>query len=75
MKHIDRPTRVLTINEYLIKGEDINLDTLAERFNVSKRTIQRDLDELKLYYADSLAISGKYRYVYYNHTDRTYRLV
>ena len=75
MKQVDRPTRVLTINEYLNKGENFNLDTLAEMFNVSRRTIQRDMDELKLYYADKLTTDGTYHYIYYDHSNRAYRLI
>ena len=75
VKQVDTPTRVLTINEYLNKGKNFNLDSLSKMFNVSKRTIQRDMDELKLFYADKLTTDGTYRYIYYDHSNHAYRLM
>ncbi len=74
MAQVDKPTRVLTINEYLVNGKKVNLDSLAKMFNVSKRTIQRDIDEIKYYYADKVTLDGSYKYLYYDHTDRAYKL-
>lgn len=41
--------RVLNIFERLNKGEEISKTREAKKFQVSKKTIQRDLEEIKLY--------------------------
>jgi len=45
--------RLLSIYERLNKGESVNKDNLATEFNVSKKTIQRDIDDLRAYIAET----------------------
>lgn len=45
--------RLLSIYERLNKGENVNKDNLATEFNVSKKTIQRDIDDLRAYIAET----------------------
>ncbi len=43
MKDLTKPLRLISIFERLNKGEVINKSEEAERFDVSKRAIQRDI--------------------------------
>lgn len=45
--------RLLNIYERLNKGETVNKEKLAEEFGVSPKTIQRDLDDLRAYIAET----------------------
>jgi predicted DNA-binding transcriptional regulator YafY len=45
--------RVLKLYEDLRKGEIVRKDILSKKFKVSAKTIQRDIDELRNYFADS----------------------
>ena len=53
MNNIDFGTnkgfRLLNIYERLNRGENVNKDDLAIEFNVSKKTIQRDINDLRVY--------------------------
>ena len=57
MNNIDFGTnkgfRLLNIYERLNKDEYINKDNLAIEFNVSKKTIQRDIEDLRAYIAET----------------------
>jgi predicted DNA-binding transcriptional regulator YafY len=48
-----KPLRVLSIYERLRRGETISKKKEAERFGVNEKTIQRDIDELRTYIADT----------------------
>lgn len=45
--------RLLNIYERLNKGEIVNKETLADDFGVSLKTIQRDIDDLRAYLAET----------------------
>ena len=45
--------RLLSMYERLNKGEELNKEKLADEFSVSKKTIQRDIDDLRAYLADT----------------------
>ena len=45
--------RLLNIYERLNKGEVVNKETLADDFGVSLKTIQRDIDDLRAYLAET----------------------
>ena len=45
--------RLLNMNDRLKKGEILNKSSLAEEYNVTEKTIQRDIDDLRAYIADS----------------------
>lgn len=57
MNNIDFGTnkgfRLLNIYERLNKDEYINKDNLAIKFNISKKTIQRDIEDLRAYIAET----------------------
>ena len=45
--------RLLNIYERLNKGETVSKETLASDFGVSAKTIQRDIDDLRAYLAET----------------------
>ena len=45
--------RLLNINDRLKRGEVLNKSSLAEEYNVTEKTIQRDIDDLRAYIADA----------------------
>lgn len=49
----DKSFRLLTIYQRLEKGQHLQKKTLANEFKVSDKTIQRDMDDLRSYLADS----------------------
>ncbi len=73
MKDLTKPLRLISIFERLNKGEVINKSEEAERFDVSKRAIQRDIKDLRNYFA------GAYNYnddikILYDRKENGYRL-
>ncbi|WP_022769169.1 MULTISPECIES: HTH domain-containing protein [unclassified Butyrivibrio] len=73
-KSTEKAARLLCINEYLRSGKQINLQSLATEFRVSKRTIQRDLDDIKAFYANQIVRDESYKSVYFDNKTNTYRL-
>ena len=49
----NRLDRILYIQQVLVQGGVLNKQQTADRFGVSEKTIQRDLDTLRNYFADS----------------------
>ena len=45
-------SRVLSIYTKLMDGEVINKASEAEYFGVNQRTIQRDIDDLRMFFGD-----------------------
>jgi predicted DNA-binding transcriptional regulator YafY len=66
--------RLLSIYEMLNKGEVIFKSTLAQSFNVSEKTIQRDIDDLRSYLADT-HFSEREVSIKYDKIQRGYYLV
>ncbi|WP_226618625.1 DeoR family transcriptional regulator [Cytobacillus firmus] len=70
---LKKTIRVLSLFEMLNNGEIIRKKETAERFNVSEKTIHRDLKEINIYYS-------KYKYntlvnsVAYNRVEKGYFL-
>ena len=51
--HNSRLDRILYIQQVLVQGGVLNKQQTADHFGVSEKTIQRDLDTLRNYFADS----------------------
>ena len=66
--------RVLLIRDSLEKGDSVNLQSLATGFNVSKRTVQRDMDDVKAYYANKMLWDNEYKYVFYDAKNNEFKL-
>ena len=45
--------RLLSMYERLNKGEELNKQNLADKFSVSMKTVQRDIDDLRAYLAET----------------------
>lgn len=56
--------RILTIYSKLIQGEIVHKKELAEKFNVSEKTIQRDLEDIRLYFYDNRENLGSKDIIY-----------
>ncbi|WP_051506942.1 helix-turn-helix transcriptional regulator [Saccharibacillus sacchari] len=65
--------RLLNIYELLHKGEMVEKKSLAERYGVTQKTIQRDIDELREYLADT-RFSKKEQFIVYDRTRFGYYL-
>lgn len=57
--HGNKGFRLLSIYERLNKGELIYKTQLANNFNVTSKTIQRDLDDLRAYLAETHFAEGE----------------
>jgi predicted DNA-binding transcriptional regulator YafY len=47
-------TRILYINEKLIKGETIKKSEIVNQFGVNEKTVRRDLEDLRLYFENKV---------------------
>ena len=68
-------SRVLSIYTKLMDGEVINKASEAECFGVNQRTIQRDIDDLRMFFEDKAAEGDVRRELIYSREDGGYRLV
>ena len=68
-------SRVLSIYTKLMDGEVINKAAEAEYFGVNQRTIQRDIDDLRMFFEDKAAEGDVRRELIYSREDNGYRLV
>lgn len=66
--------RILSINERLNKGEYICKRQIAEEFGVTEKTIQRDIDDLRAFYADKHIDESEVA-IKYNRAKNSYYLV
>lgn len=69
-----KPERLLWIHENLQYGKTININNAALEFNVSTRTIQRDLNDIRYYYANEITKNGNYRSVEFDYVRGGYIL-
>lgn len=51
--NINKSFRLLNIFERLNRGESVNKDNLASEYNVSLKTIQRDIDDIRAYLSET----------------------
>lgn len=67
--------RILDIHERLMAGEVLNKNSLAEEYGVDPRSIQRDIDEIRAYYADKAAGgAGCLSEIAYDRTEKGFKL-
>lgn len=72
MKGEEKLYRILSIFFRGIKGEDLSVMALANEFGVSKKTITRDINDLKSFFSDHRDTLG-YTEIKYSYQQRTYR--
>ena len=65
--------RILIIFSKLSNGEKVNKKSLCLLFNVSSKTIQRDIDDIRSYI--SIENYGDYEEIKYNKKDKNYYLI
>lgn len=65
--------RILTIYSELVQGEIINKKKMAELFNVSEKTIQRDLNDIRTYFSDNRE-RVRSKNIVYDHNKKGYTL-
>ena len=53
LRRNDRTFRLLSISDRLLDGSQVSIETLANEFNVSPRTIKRDIHVLRDYLSQS----------------------
>lgn len=70
----DKGYRLLNIFERLSKGECVNKEQLATDYGVSAKTIQRDFDDLRAYFAEN-NLSSNSKLLKYDKSSNTYCLV
>ena len=70
----DKTDRILTMYSRLLNGEVLNKATLASEFQVDTRTVQRDIDSLRYFFANSQIISGESPEVIYDRKEKGFRL-
>ena len=66
--------RILTIYQRLCSGEVIRKREIAELFQVDPRSVQRDIDDLRAYFADGPAGQGTHPSLIYDRRKRGYVL-
>ncbi len=70
----DKSFRLLNIYELLSRGKVLNKYELATRYNISEKTIQRDIDELRRYFDNQYLIDSDVR-IEYNRKENGYKLL
>lgn len=66
--------RMLTLFSRLLQGKYIGVKKTAEDFHVGVRSIQRDIAELRIYFADVAVFEGEYRTIVYDRQRQGYIL-
>ena len=74
LKKRDKSFRLLNIYEMLSRGEVLNKEDLALKYNVSQKTIQRDINELRKYFDEQYLIDSRVR-IKYNREEKGYMLI
>lgn len=66
--------RIVEMYARLVEGRGFNRDDLCREFNVSKRTVQRDVDAIKMACGKSVDNGGEYQDLEYDRKDKVYKL-
>ncbi|MDO4265452.1 MAG: WYL domain-containing protein [Eubacteriales bacterium] len=67
--------RVLELYNRLMSGEVINKAAIAMEYNVNPRSIQRDIDAIREYYANRAVSGDGLSEIYYDRSAKGYRLI
>lgn len=65
--------RVLEIFFRCLRGENISVKELAEEYNISTKSISRDINDLKVFFADHRELVGNSE-LQYSYQDKSYHL-
>ena len=72
---IRKHDRILEIYSRLLSGEIVRKADLAEEYGVNPRSIQRDIDSIRDFYANRTAQTGEAAEIRYDRTKKGFRLV
>lgn len=70
MAETDKNTRILELHSLLMRGEYLRKKELAQRFGVTEKSIQRDIEDLRDFYTRS----GEQKALVYDGRERAYML-
>ena len=71
---IDKGTRLLYIYDCLREGKNVKVNDFVRDFNISSRSVHRDINEIREYYADRMCWGGDYKSVVYDYNSKSYKL-
>ena len=74
VEKVGKNNRILDITLRLAAGEVINKQAAMDQYQVNERTIRRDIETVRLYYAEKNATTGEYRDVVYDPNKKGYVL-
>lgn len=67
--------RILAIYNNLIEGAGLNVKSAAKHFDVSTKTIKRDIDDIRNFLSEKSATDGNAKEVIYDRANDNYRLI
>lgn len=70
----DKIARILGIYTKLMNGDIIKKPIEAQQYGVNERTIQRDIDDIRVYLEDAAADAGFINSIIYDRNEKGYRL-
>lgn len=73
-KTISKNNRVLDLYERLCAGEIIQKATYAKRFGINERSVQRDIDDIRVFLDERTVTEGDSREIVYDHRQKGFRL-
>ena len=73
MSKDDKLYRIMTIFFKGLKGQDISVSNLADMYGISKKTVSRDMANIKAFFDDNRELVGNTNFEY-SHTTKSYRL-
>ena len=65
----DKTGRILSIYTKLIEGYTVNKSEEAEKYGVNERSIQRDIDDIRIFLCDDSERTGIVNSIVYNRKD------
>lgn len=66
--------RILMIYKLLMDGEVVNKGQIADRFGVNARSVQRDIEDIRAFFAEKPDAAGGHFSVVYDHKKKGFRL-
>lgn len=67
--------RLLSMYQRLKNGENLDKQNLADDYGISLKSVQRDIDDLRIYLADTYTSKEAEAFIVYNRSNKQYELV